>query len=299
MTHPAPPTPEAAPAPDTAPALDTAADAPESAATPPLPELPPVPPAPRGPRRGLRAAGRWTAAVLVFAVLGGATAYAVTRPERTRLPGLATPGDGRWTYPPLALPKLPAGRPRPLDATKNPGGHHYVDVRSLLLTPPETARTDPAVPGPAGWLPTADFLRLYDDMDAYLTGAQTDELREQGLRHIAARSWTMPDGTRTDVYLLQFTTAGFAGLYAPGTQAARIKAAAEADDDKAFAAGTSVPPAISVSGHAERPPFGATAARYAWIYAGDTIALVVQARKGSVAEAPFVQTVRLQAQMLG
>lgn len=281
---------------------------PEVAETPPVAEAPAVdgmppmpsdPPVPRGPRRGLRAAARWTAAVLVFAVLGGATAYAVTRPERTHIPGLATPDDGRWTYPPLALPKLPAGRPRPLDDAKNLGGHHYVDVRSLLLAPPLTARTDPAVPGATGWLPVAGFLKVYDDMDAYLTQAESDELREQGLRHIAARSWTMPDGTRTDVYLLQFTTAGFASLYEPNTEARRIKGVADSADDKSLASGKGMPPAVTVAAHAEQPPYGATAGRYAWIFAGDTAGLVVQTRKGSVAEVPFVQTVRLQAQMLG
>jgi hypothetical protein len=307
-TTPDTPAPQAPAAPTTdAPTTEAAATA---AADPGVPALdaaipdalvPDAPAAPRVPfrsRRGVRAAARWSAAVLVFAVLGGATAYAVTQPERTRIPGLKTPGDGRWTYAPLALPKLPAGRPGPADV-KNPGGHHYADIRSLLLTPPRTGRTDPAVPGPSGWLPTAGFIKLYDDMDAYMSSAETDELREQGLRHIAARSWTMPDGTRTDIYLLQFTTAGYAGLYTPDAEARRIKDATDTADDTVPAQGKAVPSSVTVSAHAEVPPYGATAARYAWIYQGDTIALVRQTRRGSVPEAPFAQTVRLQAQLLG
>ena len=161
----------------------------------------------RPPRRKLRAALRWTSALLVFGSFGGATAYAVTQPERTKMPGLRTPDDGRWTYPSLALPKLPAGRPAPLDERKNNGGVHYNDLRSLLLPLPEGARNDPALPGVKGWLSTAAYLRKFSLSDTRLPRPAWSR---RGLRHIAGRAWTMPDGTRTEIYLVQFLSNAYA-----------------------------------------------------------------------------------------
>ncbi|WP_328915155.1 MULTISPECIES: hypothetical protein [unclassified Streptomyces] len=245
----------------------------------------------RPPRRKLRAALRWTSAVLVFAALGGATAYAVTQPERTRIPGLKTPDDGRWTYPPYSLPKLPEGRPRPL-ADANLAGRHYADVRSLLLPPPVGTEADPAVPGKEGWLSPAAFVDLYDIGDPDLVENQVELLRKDGLRHIAARSWTTPDGTRTDIYLLQFISVGYVDSYTSNLEALRPRVAKDSEPDKTVRF-------EAVKAFGERPPYGPTAARYAYIYYGDTVALVVQTRKGSVAEVPFRQTVGLQAQLLG
>ncbi|QNA78135.1 hypothetical protein C8250_024065 [Streptomyces sp. So13.3] len=138
-----------------------------------------MPVEPKKPRRVLRAVLRWTSAVLVFGALGGGVAYGVTQPERTRIPGLRTPDDGRWVYQPLALPKLPAGKPAALDDTLNPGGRHYADPRSLLLPAPEGARLDPAFPGAKGWLPTDRYRNelSYTRLD----GAPTvDEERDLG-----------------------------------------------------------------------------------------------------------------------
>lgn len=257
------------------------------------------PPRAARPRRKARAVLRWTAALLVFAAVGGASAWAVTLPERTRLPGLHTPGDGRWTYPPLALPKLPAGRPRPL-ADANAAGRHYADVRSLLLPAPLTAKADPALPGGTGWLPAGRFVGgVYGQMSPSRIATEEAVLRENGLRHIAARAWTMPDGTRTEVYLLQFTSSAYSALYRSDVEAYTVKGVGDTAPDKSVASRTAVPSAIDVEASAEKPPYGPTAARYAWLYSGDTIALVLQTRAGSVAEVPFRQTVRLQAQLLG
>jgi hypothetical protein len=244
----------------------------------------------------VRALLRWTAAVLVFAALGGATAYAVARPDRTDIPGLKTPDDGRWTYAPLALPKLPAGKPRPLDDAANPGGHHYADIRSLLLPAPVGATAEPGLPGKGGWLSEDAFLKVYD-MEADLVDSQKLLLKDEGLRHIAAEGWTMPDGTRTEIYLVQFLSAGYLSETVNSIQAQTVKGVGENDVD-ASVLSSAIPSPIIVNG------FGETGAdpggtRYAYLRAGDTVALVVQSRPGSTAEVPFRQTVQLQAQLLG
>jgi hypothetical protein len=290
--------PEAAPASGPEAVPGSAPDAVPGPAPEAMPEaVPEEPRTPRVPRRGLRAAIRWTAAVLVFAAFGGATAYAVTQPERTRIPGLRTPDDGRWTYPPIALPKLPAGKARPF-ADANRGRHHYADVRSLLLPAAVGATTDRAVPGPIGWLSPDAYLKLFQLDSDYLRTTQSAQLRQQGLRHIAARSWTSADGTRTDVYLLQFLSSGYADLYAQTISADRLKGVDDTAKDAGVAAKV-IPEDVAVDAFAESAPYGATATRYAVLHAGDVIGLVVQSRKGSVAEVPFRQTVRLQAQLLG
>ena len=315
----APPAPEPVPPFDPAVAPAAPLDAPDQAVPEPVAPLDPAMEfvAPLDPavvaeraatrRRRVRAALRWTAAVAVFAAFCGATAYAVQRPERTKIPGLRTPGDGRLTFPPYALPKLPAGKPRPL-ADANHGGRHYVDVRSLLLPAPLTAVTDKAVPGPTGWVSTQTFTDLYragkdKDKDAYLVRERQEELEQDGLRHIAARAWTTPDGTRTEIYVLQFLSTGFTQLYRDSLEAQRLAAAPEEDDDKTVKSVKSavIPSQIEVAAFAESKPYGASAVRYAYVYSGDTIGVVIQSRKGAaeVPEVPFRQTVRLQAQLLG
>jgi hypothetical protein len=240
---------------------------------------------------------RWTSAVLVFAVLGGAATYAVTRPERTKIPGLKTRSDGRWVYPPLALPKLPAGKARPLSQA-NPAGVHYADEHALLLPPPTTARPDRSFPSAAGWLPADTYLKRFSyDGSADRSDAR-DALTDDALRHIAARAWTMPDGTRTEVYLLQFITAGYRSDYGDYLADVTVAGAPEVTLDTRPPP-SSIPVGTQLTVQSEDRPYGATATRYAYIGSGDTLGLVVQTRKGSVAEVPFEQTVRLQAQLLG
>jgi hypothetical protein len=297
---------ETTPAPEVAPAAEPAlveapiaepAPAPEPPASEAAPAEPAPGPAPKAPRRKLRAALRWTSAVLVFAAFGGAATYAVTQPERTRIPGLKTPDDGRWTFPLYAMPKLPAGKPRALDTAANPAERHYVDLRSLLLPAPLTATAEPALPGKTGWLSVDSYLKVYDLQGDLLSGEKT-ALKDDGLRHIAAEGWTMPDGTRTEVYLLQYISTGYLGLSANGIQGADVKGVKQnmADDS---VQSRSVPADISVNAYAEDKP-DAQDTRYAYARSGDVLALVVQTRDGGlVPEVPFRQTVRLQAQLLG
>jgi len=55
---------------------------------------------------------------------------------------------------------------------------------------------------------------------------------------------------------------------------------------------------IRHSVYAEAKPYGATNEREAYLVAGDTLALIVQSRKGTAKAVPFQQTVVLQSQLL-
>jgi hypothetical protein len=262
-----------------------------------LPDVPAVPldvPRATRPGRVRRAVLRWTAAALVFGAFGTAAAYAVTQPDRTRIPGLTTPGDGRWAYPTPTLPLLPAGSPRPL-AEANDAGRHYADLRSLLLPLPKGAVEDRAVRGDSGWVSTKDFAaRASDDPDLLAL-----DLKDHGLRHIAGEGWTTPDHVRTQVYLLQFISAAYATSEGQLTMAP-LKGADSADRDTSVT-DPSLPSTIAISAYGQPgdAPGSTKAMRYAWIESGDTVALVVQSGADPEPEVPFRQTVRLQAQLLG
>jgi hypothetical protein len=247
-------------------------------------------------RRGLRAAVRWTAAVVVFAVLGGAAAYAVTQPERTEIPGLETPDDGRWTYPALKLPKLPAGAPRALDEEHNAGGRHYADLRTLLLPVPAGAKRDTSFPDRGGWLPTADFVKIYPKDHR---GRYRAVLEDNTLRHIAARAWTMPDGTRTEIYLVQFATAPYTAQVRNDLIVPAVFAQADHPETDTKWSDDAVPDGEMVSPYNETAPRGATHLRAAYISSGDTLAVVHMEKPGTQSDVPFHQTVLLQAQLLG
>jgi hypothetical protein len=266
---------------------------------PPLPEQPPAPPAKD--RRRLRAVLRWTAAVAVFAVVGASTAYGVTQLRRTDVPGLATAPDGRWDYPEIVRPPLPAGSPAPF-ATSNKATAHYADLRRLVLPAPRGATADKALAGDHGWVKPEVFLAEFASKDdrKILAGMLTD----RGLRHIAARGWTMPDGTSTRIYLLQFDTGLIAGDlqqdqfsgYDVTTNLLRGAPRMEVDDQ--FPDSARVPSVLHYA-YAEPRPYGAEQVRQSYIVAGDVLALVVQSRKGGAKAVPFQQTVVLQEQLLG
>lgn len=256
---------------------------------------------PRRPRRRLAAALRWTAAVLVFAAAGASTAYGITRMERTDVPGLATEPDGRWTYPEITKPPLPAGSPAPF-TEGNAASVHHADLRELLLPAPRGASADDTLDGRQGWLPTKDFLSVYESAGDRETVRQL--LTDHGLRHIAARGWTTPDGTRTRVYLLQFESGqvtdtlqeeDFTSYDSPHHA---LRGAVLVHNDEAF------PSAAEVENvrhyvYDEAKPYGAEHIRQAYLVAGDVMGLVVQSRKGGAAAVPFQQTVILQSQLLG
>ncbi|WP_371653468.1 MULTISPECIES: hypothetical protein [unclassified Streptomyces] len=280
------PTTDEQPEPDPQPVID---DQPE-----PGPQPEPITP----PRT--RAALRWTAALLAFVSFGAGTAYAVVDRTRTDVPGLSTESDGRWRYPGIALPPLPPGAPRPL-AASNTAQTHYADLRALVLPAPEGARPDPALRGDDGWLPTAVFLAQYEKEDRAVFG---QSLVDNGLRHIAARGWVMPDGTRSRIFLLQFDTHALAervqsrDVTRYSTPYHAVLGAHYAELD------TSFPMEAQVEGTSRYPynevePYGKEQVRQAYVLAGDVLAVVVHSRPGTAPAVPFEQTVVLQNQLLG
>ncbi|MFD4025261.1 hypothetical protein ACFWRV_17340 [Streptomyces sp. NPDC058576] len=289
--------------------------APGATGTPAMPEAPPsvsvfappvLPPeasyapdtSPKPPRRVLRAVARWTAAALAFGVLGTGTAFGIASLERTDVPGLATASDGRWDYPELSLPALPAGSPRPFGAG-NPAEIHHADLRELLLPAPAGAVPDKKLPG--GWISTETFLDAYRQQDR---PSVSQLLKDSAPRHIAARGWTMPDGTTSRIYLVRFNSTAFAsGMIddlnvgsSAGTPLARTDTT---EIDGSWSSQNDFEN-LSSFVFAEQAPFGAEHVRQAYTLAGDTMALIVHERPGKreTPRIPFQQTLILQNQLL-
>ncbi|MFF6788908.1 hypothetical protein ACFY9C_07520 [Streptomyces filamentosus] len=258
-----------------------------------------APPAPRKARRVLAAVARWTAAVVVFAGAGAGTAAWITSLDRHEVPGLATEGDGRWEYPRLSLPALPEGSPRPF-TDGNDGEVHHADARRLVLPAPAGAKVDPKADG--AWVTTESFLSLYGEEDrAELRTALADST----LRHVAARAWSMPDGTRTTVHLLQFGSVAYAEAFkdealdagvaaAPGVLPRGVEAVVPED----YASVVDVPD-TTLYAFREKKPYGPEQTRWAYLQTGDIVAVVSQVRAGEALAVPFQQTVTLQNQLLG
>ncbi|MFJ8012532.1 hypothetical protein [Streptomyces sp. NPDC096339] len=285
-------------------------------ATPQTVETPVPTPGPKD-RRKLRAALRWTAAALVFAVVGAGTAYGITRSERTDLPGLSTLPDGRWTYPAQARPELPAGAPVPA-GSDNPDGTHYADLHGLLLTAPEGAKPDEGLKADKDGVVTPDaFLEEYP---AESRPRLKESFEWEGVRKIVGRGWTMPDGTRSRVYLLRFHSSDFVGAFGGCALGTSLNGAAALSLDPVWvkaktkersdlgtigvgATGTGIGsgraggPEANV--YEETKPFGDEQTRLGCLQAGDVQAVIIQTRKGGAAVVPFHQTLILQAQLLG
>ncbi|WP_418957835.1 hypothetical protein [Streptomyces tritici] len=292
--------PAAAEVPEAAAATETAAvpDAPQPTDLPtaPLTDLPTAPPTP--PRRTLRAVLRWTAAVVVFAGLGTGTALGITAMERTDVPGLATENDGRWAYPKLSPPALPAGAPRPF-TEGNDGEVHHADLRKLLLPAPAGAKQDPKLNG--GWAETEQYLAMYPKESATKL---RQAIAESALRHVASRGWTAPDGTVARIHLLRFNSVAFAEEYKDdalqvGSPEEILPVGVEEGHKADADTGEISVPFLSVYAYDETEPFGAEQTRWAYVQAGDTLGVITLSRKGGVPVVPFQQTVALQTQLLG
>lgn len=239
--------------------------------------------APARPRRRLRTAARWSGAVVLCAAVGTATAFAVATPPRTDIPGLATPDDGRYTFPPLDLPALPSASAS--DATD--GRVHIGDLRGLLLPAPRGATVDSGFPGAHGWYPLARYVKL---------GTNQDSLDENGCRHIAAEAWTMPDGTRTEIYLLGFRSHyGADAAFAADTSVTLSQAS---QSEAEVTTQTPPPPTGTVNEKEQSAGDGQRAVRYAFFPSGDVEALVIMSNAKAVPDTPFQQVILDQARLL-
>uniref|UniRef100_UPI0006940471 hypothetical protein n=1 Tax=Streptacidiphilus carbonis TaxID=105422 RepID=UPI0006940471 len=254
------------------------------------PHLLPVPPRDRS---WLRTALRWTAAVVVCAAVGTATAFAVTAPRRTDIPGLRTPADGRYAFPALTLPALRSGAVGPGDGTTlDASGVHTADLRKLLLPAPAGAKVDTSYPGASGWYDTAAFAAKYTDASKV-----ADDLQDDGARHVAATAWTGPDGTRTEIYLLQFrSTHSTTDLYDTACEASPAVAPDALVDPNLviqdFPSGTDF---VARTGEAKN---GHPAAQITCIQNGDVAAVVVMTNPERVNPVVADQVDTLQAELL-
>jgi hypothetical protein len=195
------------------------------------------------------------------------------------------------------MPPLPAGAPAPF-AESNTREEHFADLRELVLPAPKGATEDKKPAGRDGWLPTSSYLAAYAEDGRSDLGLA---LKEGGLRQIAARGWTMPDGTRTRIYLLRFSTAAFARehLNSISDNGATLTGAADVEENYDWTGKGTEVPFTSLHVYDEQKPYGKEQVREAYVQSGDVLALVVQSRAGGVPRIPFRQTVVLQNQLLG
>jgi len=147
---------------------------------------------PPKPGRRRRLLLRYASALALAGAVGAGTAFAVSLPRRTDVPFLATPGDGRYTFPAAARPAPPSGKPVPNNGN-NFGQIHYGDLRQYLLPAPTGA-----VPKEDGWEPVAGFESSISGSDV------SNHLYDAALRHVAWRGWSAADGQHTVIELLQF-----------------------------------------------------------------------------------------------
>ncbi|MFD9338949.1 hypothetical protein ACFWBF_31850 [Streptomyces sp. NPDC060028] len=262
-------------------------------------------------RRKLYAALRWTAAFIAFAATGTAVTYGVAHAERTDIPVLSTRSDGRWTYPKLVKPNLPPGAPLP-ESASNSDHTHYAKLSQLLLPMPTGAEPDKEFRADTDGVVTADAF-----LEEYAPDARP-KLKEgfdhEGLRQIIGRGWSMPDGTRTRIYLLRFHSSGFVDTFRGCGVNVQLKGVPVIEQDLSWSkAKASQPGSLGAGGfqgsgtlsesrasvYQEVQPAGDEQVKLGCLQSGDIQAVILQTRTGEVATIPFHQTVILQNQLLG
>ncbi|WP_224284776.1 hypothetical protein [Streptomyces sp. LS1784] len=306
---------------------------PEAVADPAVPLVPEDPAAPADPTvlaeqearrtRRRKAAVRWSCAALVFALAGTGTALAVTAPERTDLPGLATASDGRYTFAPLTLPPLPAGKEAPDGKGRSP---HQADLRYLLLPAPKEAGgplTPPVFPAPtlgptpsasptASPTPSASATALapvsefgqWVPCDA-IAEEQQDAAKMRSLlladacRAATVREWTASDGTRTQIRLLRFGSFreswdAFTALRGKAQPKAAPDTRTTSHSDWDTVDGIS----RTVMESTTAGPKGDPTARFAYVSASDILAVITMTNPAGVPTVPFRQVVTLQSDLL-
>ncbi|GAA4858847.1 hypothetical protein [Kitasatospora terrestris] len=279
------------------------------------------------PRRDRTAVRRLVAAAAVLLVTATATAVAVTLPDRTDVPGLATPNDGRYTFPDLALPPLPVDGKLPMDVK----GRHQADLRGLLLPAPKEALPEPATaaspsatvsasPGasasaapaspsatassasPAASLPPVVGHWVTCDTEGTL-GRNAEEvnarLTENACRAAAAQGWTAKDGTRTEIRLLRFGSQEEAtdllGLLSSMSGTKHIESSKrDALTEYPVGAGT-----VLARNSDARATGDIPTGRVAYLQCGDVVAVIELTNPKGVPGQAFRQLIALQSSMLG
>ena len=247
-------------------------------------------------QRRRRNALRWVGAIVVTLALGGGTAFALTLPQRTDMPGLGTAPDGRYTFPQLSLPVLPAGQPAPGASENSDAEQHLADIRKLLLPRPLGATSQNPKSTVDGWIADPSPLFIVQDGKSIFG--------EFGLRHTAAEGWKTSDGATTTIYLLQFAD----GKAAAGAQSKLANDDTTVDLTVSLSAAlTGVPqetashqitPFASLSGDYTPVKVGGTLTRYGSFLSGDLIAVIIQSGPASLPFPPFQQVMTLQAELL-
>jgi hypothetical protein len=237
---------------------------------------------------------RWTGAVVLTLAVGGGTAFAISIPQRTDVPGLSTPADGRYAFPALSLPTLPAGQLAPSASANTTAQQHLADIRTLLLSKPDGATT-PGVKT-SGWMEDA-YTLFTDQHDKVL-------FAEYGLRHTATTIWTTPDGATTKIYLLQFAdgpaTADLLGNLTKGIVSTNATNGLSSTLSGATSGAATHGMNLSTNVAADYTAVTANGkiTRYGTFSSGDIIAVVIQSGPAKLPLAPFAQVLTLQAELL-
>ncbi|MFJ9775843.1 hypothetical protein ACIRVF_32170 [Kitasatospora sp. NPDC101157] len=285
--------------------------------------------------RRRKAAVRWSCAVLVFALAGTGTALAVTAPERTDLPGLATANDGRYTFPPLTLPPLPSGKAAP-DLKDESKGLHQADLRYLLLPAPKEAGGSvnppvfPALTAPTASAtasataapsdtPSASPSSAVPSASAAAGGtapanwvgceAMGSDLQNPARLHglllqnvcraATVREWTASDGTMTRIRLLRFGSPNEAReTYFRGRTDLQLKAAPDAKMASGDGWDTVAGIEVTRKDSQETAGKGVPTTRVAYVSASDVVAVITMTNPRGVPATAFRQVVTLQSDLL-
>ncbi|GGU99483.1 hypothetical protein GCM10010495_07580 [Kitasatospora herbaricolor] len=271
-------------------------------------------------RRRRRTLVRRGAAGLVLLIAGTASAYAVTAPDRTDIPGLATPKDGRYTFPVLALPPLPSGKPAP----GAPGAElrHEADLRRLVLPAPEeaigaaavsasptappSATASPATPAaspaavPAGTAPAQ--WAVCEDLAAELAEAETlkSDLMANACRAGVVREWTAKDGTKTRIRLLRFGSRAEASNVSNSLWlTSELKGVGKLELEKdAKGLPTTIGVGAQLRHNGDEKTGKPDTTRAGYLLAGDVLGLIVMTNPAGVPLPAFHQVVLLQSDLL-
>ncbi|MCX5211589.1 hypothetical protein OG689_20235 [Kitasatospora sp. NBC_00240] len=274
-------------------------------------------------RRRRRTLLRRGAAAFVLVIAGTASAYAVTVPDRTDIPGLATPKDGRYTFPVLVLPPLPSGKPAP----GAPGAElrHEADLRRLVLPAPDEA-TDPAAatgsaspaaspsataaasgtsaaspaavpvgPAPARWAACEDLAAELAQPESLKSDLMTNACRAG-----VVREWTATDGTKTRIRLLRFGSREEASNVSNSlwlTSELKGEGKLELEKDaKGLPTTVGVGAQLRHNGDPDKDKPDTVRAGY--LLSGDVVGMIVMSNPAGVPEQAFHQVVLLQSDLL-